>query len=600
MRFVNFRSSVTRAVSHFSAALVIGVLSMQTSYAGPEGGVVRRGDGNIVRPDAQTTNINQHSQNIAIDWRTFNINANETVNFFQPNSTATAYNRILDQSASQIFGAINANGRVILANANGIFFGQSAAVDVGSLIASGLDLDLDRFMDNELLFTNSDGSAGGLIVNHGLLQAAQGGSISLFGGGVENTGTIIANYGNINLAAGEQVTVDFDGDGLINFAVDGEVLENAYGLESAVSNSGTLQATSGRVLLSASAANDVFARVVNNDGVIQASGVTTDGGRVYLTGTGGDVYNTGAIDVSSEQRSGGTVHVLGDHMVGMFGGAVIDASGATGGGEIRIGGGLRGGEGLLEAQRTFIGSSVVISADATVNGPGGNVVVWSDDDTRFYGAVTGRGAGEGSGGFVEISGTGLDFRGDVDLSAANGDFGTLLLDPDDIIIEAGTGDGSDSGGGTNTLDDPTIMAIDTPATYTVYESELEAASADIILEAVNSITTSVGTFTVTLGNGIDITLQTTSNTGAGINIVNMTLQTTGNAGITLIAGSDGGAGTADVSVGTLTTGNRSGGSVTSGSISITADDQVTIAGAVTTGNATANDSATVGLSLIHI
>src|SRR5690606_23357791 len=140
-------------------------------------------------------------------------------------------------------------------------------------------------MNGNWNFGNADGSTGGIIVNHGLLQAAEGGTISLFGGAVVNTGTIIANYGSVNLAAGEQVTIDFDGDGLIQFAVDGAVLDNALGLDAAVSNSGTVRADSGRVLLSAASANDVFAQVVNNSGVVAANGVATDGGRVFLTGS---------------------------------------------------------------------------------------------------------------------------------------------------------------------------------------------------------------------------------------------------------------------------------------------------------------------------
>src|SRR5690606_21030280 len=139
------------------------------------------------------------------------------------------------------------------------------------LIASGLDIDPDAFMNDNWTFRNADGSSGGVIVNHGLLQAVEGGSISLFGGGVLNTGTIIADYGTVNLAAGERVTIDFDGDGLINFAVDGDVLENAFGRDAAVANEGEIRAQSGRVLLSASAANDVFAQVVNNSGVIAAN-----------------------------------------------------------------------------------------------------------------------------------------------------------------------------------------------------------------------------------------------------------------------------------------------------------------------------------------
>ena len=37
------------------------------------------------------------------------------------------------------------------------------------------------------------------MVNHGRIEAAIGGSVSLVGGSVENTGTIVANVGNTHL-----------------------------------------------------------------------------------------------------------------------------------------------------------------------------------------------------------------------------------------------------------------------------------------------------------------------------------------------------------------------------------------------------------------
>src|SRR5690606_22149724 len=118
-------------------------------------------------------------------------------------------------------------------------------------------------------------------------------------------------------------------------AVDGELLENAWGLDAAVANEGSIRAESGRVLLSAASANDVFAQVVNNSGVIDASGVVHDGGRVFLTGTGGDTFNSGVVDVGSSQGRGGAVRVLGDR-VALVDEAVVDAAGAKGGGTVLI------------------------------------------------------------------------------------------------------------------------------------------------------------------------------------------------------------------------------------------------------------------------
>ncbi len=81
-------------------------------------------------------------------------------------------------------------------------------------------------MEGRLDFNGVDGT-GGMVVNQGILQAATGGSITLVGKAVSNEGLILASAGQVNLVAGMQVTIDFDGDGLMQFAVDKEVLINA-------------------------------------------------------------------------------------------------------------------------------------------------------------------------------------------------------------------------------------------------------------------------------------------------------------------------------------------------------------------------------------
>ncbi|MFX6899795.1 filamentous hemagglutinin N-terminal domain-containing protein, partial [Acinetobacter baumannii] len=64
----------------------------------------------------------------------------EKVNFVQPSASAIAVNRIQDVNATQFMGQLNANGQVYLINPNGILFGAGAQVNVGSLVASTLDI----------------------------------------------------------------------------------------------------------------------------------------------------------------------------------------------------------------------------------------------------------------------------------------------------------------------------------------------------------------------------------------------------------------------------------------------------------------------------
>lgn len=134
--------------------------------------------------------------------------------------------------------------------------------------------------------------------------------------------------------------------------------------------------------------------------------------------------------------SGGSVRLLS---------ATLDASGATLGGLVRIGGAFQGGKEediasdtwqryigrfgtpseLPNAQRTFINDSSSINVSSRV-GAGGTAIVWSDAQTTFLGSITAKG------GAAEIPSAG-DLRY-VNLTGL--DLGTcfLLLDPKNIVI----------------------------------------------------------------------------------------------------------------------------------------------------------------------
>ena len=143
----------------------------------------------------------------------------------------------------------------------------------------------------------------------------------------------------------------------------------------------------------------------------------------------------GKIDASNPTGPGGTVKILGDKIA--LSNAKIDASGKTAGGAILVGGDYKGGGDLPTASATFASPETVLNADATHNGPGGRVIVWSDESTRFLGSISARGGTNGgTGGFVETSGGFLDVStARVDVAGRNGAGGTWLLDPSDIFVE---------------------------------------------------------------------------------------------------------------------------------------------------------------------
>ena len=456
------------------------LLGMHTgAIAGPAGGNIAAGTGTITAPDTTTTVVNQQSHNLTVNWDSFNLATNERVQFKQPSTQSQALNRIFDQNPSQIHGRIDANGKVLLVNPSGIFFGPTARVNVGALVASGLPVSEQDLNRDKYQFNAPVDAEGGVVVNQGMLQAATGGSVNLIGGAVKNEGMILATAGQVNLGAGRRATIDFDGDGLVQFSVDQQILDNAHALDEAVGNSGEINADGGSVLLTAEVAQEVFSHAVNNSGIISAGRIQNEGGQIKLVaaGSGGALINTGTLDASSKDGDGGRIEIdaatgatladnaavtatsatdRGGHVqitadtVALIDAATVDVSGDRGGGTALIGGDYQGGNpDVKNAKLTYVGEDATIKADAIRDGDGGRLIVWADERSYYYsrtGSARG-GADSGDGGFAEVSGREyLDFQGLVDLRAPEGEAGSLLLDPTDITICDGDVTGCSTGG----------------------------------------------------------------------------------------------------------------------------------------------------------
>jgi len=143
--------------------------------------------GNVsVSQSTGSTVINQSTQKGIISWNSFNINANEKTQFIQPNSRAITLNRISSQQgASQIFGSLSANGQIILVNGAGIYFGPTASVNVGGIIATTSDISNSNFLNGKMVF-DKPSTQGGSITNAGSIIASQHGLVALLGSNVTN------------------------------------------------------------------------------------------------------------------------------------------------------------------------------------------------------------------------------------------------------------------------------------------------------------------------------------------------------------------------------------------------------------------------------
>ena len=243
----------------------------------PTGGQVVAGQASIAPPANNALTITQTSQRAAIDWQTFNVGSAASVNFIQPSSSATILNRVLDPNPSQIFGRINANGQVFLTNASGIYFSPGASVNVGALTATTHSISNADFMAGNYRFTRN--GATGSVINEGNLTAGLGGYIALLAPEVRNQGVIVAQMGTVALAAGEAVELQFDGNNaLANIRVEPS---NIHAL---VENGNAVQAPGGLIILSANAASQLQGGIVKQRGSLEASSLTSQGGRILLEG----------------------------------------------------------------------------------------------------------------------------------------------------------------------------------------------------------------------------------------------------------------------------------------------------------------------------
>ncbi|WP_426075096.1 YDG domain-containing protein [Janthinobacterium sp. DSP2-3-3] len=267
------------------------------ALAAPTGGQVVAGTASISQQGNSTT-IRQSSQQAALNWNSFNVGANETVNFVQPSASALAVNRIFDNNGTQILGRVNANGQVYLINPNGVLFGRGAQVNVGGLVASTLDVDNASLGGSKHAF---GGNGTGQVINEGTLRAADGGYIALLGRQVSNQGSISARLGTVALGAGSAATLSFDGARLLQLQIDQSTLNNL------AENGGLIRADGGQVLMSAGARDSLLASVVNNTGVIEARSVEQRDGSIVLLGgmAAGTTHVAGTLDASAPTGGNG-------------------------------------------------------------------------------------------------------------------------------------------------------------------------------------------------------------------------------------------------------------------------------------------------------
>ncbi|MGB0560603.1 MAG: CHAT domain-containing protein [Spirulinaceae cyanobacterium] len=443
------------------------------------------GTGTIVTPAGDRFVIHGGStsadgQNLFHSFAQFGLQPHEVAHFLAQPQHRNILARVVGGDPSVIQGLLEVTGgspNLYLMNPAGIVFGANAQLNVGgdftATTATGIEFEQGVWTPESQDYAALSGqpqafaftgAEAGAIANAGNLQVGEGHNLNLVGGSVLNTGTLTARGGNLQVIAvpGTNRVKISQPDSLLSLEIahpgSGDQLTHLNPLDLP------------QLLTGGGLTPDNLGVEFRDDGQLYAPGSS-----IPIPTSPGSVTVTGKLDTSTTQATTTTprIQIDGDR-IALFG-AEIDASGEQGDGRIRIG---------ETATRTFVDRDSIIRADATgAQGDGGDILVWSDEITAFYGQLSAQGGVQGGdGGFVEVSAVeSLAYDGRANLAAPWGEMGTLFLDPLNInIVNAGSA--------ANDAALPNIFeATDPGVTYTISDTALLLETGTVILEASGTI-----------------------------------------------------------------------------------------------------------------
>ncbi|MEX4082772.1 filamentous hemagglutinin N-terminal domain-containing protein [Haemophilus influenzae] len=235
--------------------------------------------------------ITQSSPTTQINWKSFDIGQKKEVEFKQPDENAVAYNRVIGGNASQIQGKLTANGKVYLANPNGVIITKGAEINVAGLFATTKDLEQISEKGNGNGNSNSNSNSnsyqftrktkeGQVVKNQGKIKAKD--FVVLNGDEVINEGEIDATNGKVYLSSGYNFTFTLSDSG-ISVALE----DNA--VRGIVKNEGIIKAED--ITLNAKGRKEALDSLVMNNGVLEATKVSKKNGKVVLSADNVELNN---------------------------------------------------------------------------------------------------------------------------------------------------------------------------------------------------------------------------------------------------------------------------------------------------------------------
>ncbi|MDI9409443.1 MAG: filamentous hemagglutinin N-terminal domain-containing protein, partial [Candidatus Pacebacteria bacterium] len=400
---------VARLVGSAAVAAILSLTPNQASAA-PQGGTIASGAA-IISTGASSTIVTQSSDRAVIDWQSFNLAANESVEFKVPTNTSATLNRINDSRPSTISGSITSNGAVYFTNPNGLIFDANSSVTANGFFAATKHLNPSQFMAGGAAPTTLSGLGNRSVVLDGIITAP---SVTAFGGTVTVNGTIEAVRGNVLLSSTNLTTI---GEGAV-IRVDAE--SNGNG---------------GRAIIWSDNHTDFH-------GFISAQGGTTSGDGGFVEVSGKNTLNyTGMVNTLASHGKTGTL-LLDPTDITISSGtnsATNSAGTITGTGTASI-------VNITTLQTALATNNVIINANAGTGTGSGKITVaeavtWSSNSN------------------LTLTGTAIEINASITNSgtgtlALNASINSILQDPS-TVITAGTVSGSSAGGiyliGTNLI-----------------------------------------------------------------------------------------------------------------------------------------------------
>ncbi|HHE9392964.1 TPA: filamentous hemagglutinin N-terminal domain-containing protein [Haemophilus influenzae] len=251
--------------------------------------------------------IKQETHTTQINWDSFNIGKDKEVKFEQPDANSVAYNRVIGGNASQIQGKLTANGKVYLANPNGVIITKGAEINVAGLLATTKDLgkisengnsNTNKFtrktkdgqvVKDRLVLKDGQELKEGQVINEGKITAKD--FVVLNGDQVINEGEIDATNGKVYLSSGDNFTFTLSDSG-ISVALEDNTVRGI------VKNEGIIKAED--ITLNAKGRKEALDSLVVNNGVLEATKVSNKNGKVVLSAD--DVQLNSKSDIKGESE----------------------------------------------------------------------------------------------------------------------------------------------------------------------------------------------------------------------------------------------------------------------------------------------------------